>query len=222
MNFRENGDHSENQGDPVPAVMAIHRKIVSVVVGLICASGMITGCAGEQGSLSEQNLKDESEKMERDIRLLREEVRTLRKKFETDISLLRRELNALAARPTGLGYSDICERSPELQEIVLRELQLPSCQIVSERELLRITELSVTAEELWPGDLDGLRNIETLRLYLNSSPPGDLLSDVPNLAYFTLQQYDGICGNFAINGQPVEVRKSGDNCEGEWVRPDGQ
>ena len=184
----------------------------------ILATASITGCAEEESVLSEHDLKAESERLERDIGLLREEVDTLREQLESDVSLLRQELDALASRPTGLGYKDICERSPKLQKTILKELQLPSCQIVSERELLRITKLTVSAEELWPGDLDGLRNLETLRLYLKAPPPEYLLSDMPKLANLTLE-HGGICGKLEINGQPAETHGSGDHCRLNVHRP---
>ena len=199
------------------AERTIHKKILHGAAVLICLAGLITGCAKEKIVPSEHDMKAESEKLERDIGLLCEEVATLQKQFDSDINLLRQELNDLAEKPAGLGYNDICERSPKLQDTILRELQLPSCQIVSERELLRITKFTVSAEELWPGDLDGLRNLETLRLYLNSPPPEDLLSDAPNLVDLTLE-HGGICGKFAINGKPVEVSKSGENCRATMAR----
>ena len=74
--------------------------------------------------------------------------------------------------------NDICGRSPSIQKILIRELTLPSCQLINNRELLRLSHLSVSSDELWPGDLDDLRNLETLQIYLNTNPPGNS-ADIP-------------------------------------------
>ena len=119
-----------------------------------------------------------------------------------ELAQLRVQINALQAQQRT--YDDICERSPGIQEEFIDILQLPSCEYITSRELLRITELTFSGDELWPGDLDGLRNVETLRLYLQSRPPEDLLENVPAIKELTLD-FRGICTEFAVNGKPLEV-----------------
>ena len=58
--------------------------------------------------------------------------------------------------------NDICGRSPSIQKILIGELALPSCQLINDRELLRLSDLTVSSDELWPGDLDDMHNLETL------------------------------------------------------------
>ena len=77
---------------------------------------------------------------------------------------------------------DICQRSPAVQNALIEKLQLPSCQIINERELLRVTALKISSgRELWAGDLDGLYNLEGLSLSMPALPPPGILTDLHNL-----------------------------------------
>lgn len=58
------------------------------------------------------------------------------------------------------GYG-ICFRTPEVQEWILRVLQIRGCRAVDDAELYRITS-PVAFTGLKPGDLDGLVNVESL------------------------------------------------------------
>ena len=80
-------------------------------------------------------------------------------------NFLERELNnAVATRRAdyraGVG---ICYRTPAVQEWIISQLQIPSCAVISNAELYRITEpMGFTG--LKPGDLDGLVNVESLTI----------------------------------------------------------
>ena len=77
---------------------------------------------------------------------------------------------------------DICQRSPAVQNALIEELQLPSCQIINERELLRVTALEISSgRELRAGDLAGLYNLEDLKLSMAGHPPPGMLADLYNL-----------------------------------------
>ena len=78
------------------------------------------------------------------------------------------ELQPEQARPLNPtpAPEDICYRSPHIQDWILRQLNLSSCQVVNERELFRIQEpFSAAVPSLKPGDLAGLLNISALSLY---------------------------------------------------------
>ena len=78
---------------------------------------------------------------------------------------------------------DICERSPAVQNALIEVLELPSCQIINERELLRVTALEISSRrELRAGDLDGLYNLEGLELSMAAPPPPGILADLGNLS----------------------------------------
>lgn len=64
--------------------------------------------------------------------------------------------------PEGVG---ICYRTPEVQEWIIRQLQIPACRLITEPELYRIkTEFRVNAE-LRPGDLSGLANVPSVYIH---------------------------------------------------------
>ena len=109
--------------------------------------------------------------------------------------------------------NDICGRSPSIQEILIFELTLPSCQLINDRELLRLSDLTVSSDELWPGDLDDLHNLETLKLYLKTNPPENLLADMPKLQDFLLEfKAKGACGKMYLNGEHIKISRSGPQC----------
>lgn len=64
--------------------------------------------------------------------------------------------------PEGVG---ICYRTPEVQEWIIQQLQIPSCRLITEPELYRIkAEFRVNAE-LRPGDLSGLANVPSVYIH---------------------------------------------------------
>lgn len=109
---------------------------------------------------------------------------------------------------------DICERSPSLQQELLDEVfSLPTCSMVSSRDLLTVTELSISQTSLKTGDLDGFENLDTLRLYLGKRPPNDLLTGVRGIKHFLLEYPAGYCGGyFRVNGIQQAIYESGSNC----------
>ena len=61
------------------------------------------------------------------------------------------------ARPSA--NAGICYRTPELQRWVIQRLGIPSCRLITEPELYRITDGLDIPAVLKPGDLDGLANV---------------------------------------------------------------
>ena len=53
----------------------------------------------------------------------------------------------------------ICYRTPEVQEWIIQQLQIPSCRVITEPELYRITDQLYVNAQLKPGDLAGLVNV---------------------------------------------------------------
>ena len=62
--------------------------------------------------------------------------------------------------------NNICWRTPQVQEQIIDDLNLPSCQLINEGELFRVRELSVGTPELKPGDFDHMPNLEELDIEL--------------------------------------------------------
>ena len=58
--------------------------------------------------------------------------------------------------PEGVG---ICYRTPEVQEWIIRQLQIPACRLITEPELYRIDEALYVPDQLKAGDLAGLVNV---------------------------------------------------------------
>lgn len=58
--------------------------------------------------------------------------------------------------PEGVG---ICYRTPEVQEWIIRQLQIPACRLITEPELYRIDEALYVPNQLKAGDLAGLVNV---------------------------------------------------------------
>ena len=114
---------------------------------------------------------------------------------------------------TGSGADDICDRSTGIQhELLLEVFGHNSCSLVSTRDLLSISELSISSR-LKAGDLDGFDNLETLRIYTDQRPPATLLAGPRKIQNFLLEYKAGSCGGtFNVNGVPREIYESGSNC----------
>ena len=66
------------------------------------------------------------------------------------------------------GPPGICDRSPQIQEILLKTLDNTLCQEITHHELFRITALpAITMPRAQPGDFHGLTNLTQLRLTLS-------------------------------------------------------
>ena len=88
--------------------------------------------------------------------------------------------------PTPSPERGICQRSPAIQNALINRLRIPSCRLITEEELFRITAMDMRAKELWAGDLDGLYNMERLVLELNTPLPPDLLADLGKLIQLSI------------------------------------
>ena len=106
--------------------------------------------------------------------------------------------------------NDICDRSTGLQHRLMEVFGHKSCSIISTRDLLGITELSISSR-LKAGDLEGFDNLETLRVRTDSRPPRGLFDDLPEIKNFLLE-YKGYCGGkVSVNAVPREINGS-ENC----------
>ena len=99
--------------------------------------------------------------------------------------------------PTPSPERGICQRSPAIQNALINRLRIPSCRLITEGELFRITAMDMRAKELWAGDLDGLYNMEHLVLELNTPLPPDLLADLGKLIQLSI--------SFRATEKPWEV-----------------
>ena len=59
---------------------------------------------------------------------------------------------------------NICWRTPGIQEKLIEDLRIPSCQLINESELFRIREFRVDTPEVKPGDFDHMPNLKELRI----------------------------------------------------------
>lgn len=94
-----------------------------------------------------------------------------------------REPTGTLPTPSGRG---ICSRTPEIQKLILSTLGLASCRSVTTDELYRITyftdrpiggsRVDWIEFPLKPGDLNGLVNLERLKLYGNDNLPEGTLA----------------------------------------------
>ena len=84
---------------------------------------------------------------------------------------------------------NICTRTPEIQQLLIQQLQINSCREITGEELLRVRELSTSTPEGIPpkiGDLDGLINLTTLTFSSDEAPVG-LFDDLVSLESLRLQ-----------------------------------
>ena len=97
--------------------------------------------------------------------------------------------------------ADICYRTPEVQEIILDELGVVLCAMVSPRELFRIRDIDM-AGILHPDDLAGFDNLLVLT-YQGALDFVDL-SHTPNLRQLWLGVTEWPRG-FTLDGLPLEL-----------------
>ncbi len=190
------------------------RLILAAIAAIFFTSA--TACAinptATPDELATSTVPEEITNLTRQIQELQAENAAIRNKLAT----MRSKINQ--QREEAPPNNDICGRSPSIQKILIRELTLPSCQLINNRELLRLSHLSVSSDELWPGDLDDLRNLETLRIYLNTNPPENLLADMQKLQDLTLEfNTEGACGKIYLNGEHVKIFRSGPQCRLAFV-----
>ena len=160
--------------------MRINHTIIMLAAGLAMIA--LVGC-GDSGSTT-----PEAQEWERSL----EEIREAQAELERNLEELEAEISVRGtddwppSQAEGDGQTpvsgDICERSPAVQNALIEKLQLPSCQIINERELLRVTALKISSSrELRAGDLDGLYNLEGLSLSMAGPPPPGMLAGLYNL-----------------------------------------
>ena len=97
--------------------------------------------------------------------------------------------------------ADICYRTPEVQEIILNQLGVVLCAMVSPRELFRIREIEM-AGILHPDDLAGFDNL--LRLSYGGALDFVDLSHTPNLRQLQLYGVTEWTQGFTLDGLPLE------------------
>ncbi len=98
--------------------------------------------------------------------------------------------------------ADICYRTPEVQEIILDQLGVVLCAMVSPRELFRIRDIEM-AGILHPDDLAGFDNLLELR-YGGALDFVDL-SHTPNLRSLTIYPVTEWPQGFTLDGLPLEL-----------------
>ena len=81
--------------------------------------------------------------------------------------------------------SNICWRTPEVQDKIIEDLQIPSCQLINEGELFRVRKFDVDTPGVEPGDFDHMPNLKNLKIekLRDFSEPGtfDGLSNLEDL-----------------------------------------
>jgi len=75
---------------------------------------------------------------------------------------------------------NICNRTPEIQEILIDMLEIKSCRDITGEELVRVRQLNLREIPLKVGDLDGFINLTDLTVQTDEAALG-LLDDLVNL-----------------------------------------
>ena len=76
----------------------------------------------------------------------------------------------------------ICDRTPEIQNRIISDMDIPSCMLINETELYRVREISFDTESIKPDDLDGFVNLKTLRISgLNEPMTPDIFTGLKSL-----------------------------------------
>ena len=82
--------------------------------------------------------------------------------------------------PTAMG--NICWRTPGIQEKLIEDLRIPSCQLINESELFRVMEFDVDTPEVNPGDFDHMPNLKELQIEeLRKFPEAGTFDGLSNL-----------------------------------------
>ena len=66
--------------------------------------------------------------------------------------------------PVTIAEPGICGRTPEIQNRIISDMDIPSCMLINETELYRVREISFDTESINPGDLAGFVNLKTLKI----------------------------------------------------------
>lgn len=107
--------------------------------------------------------------------------------------------------PSGPG---ICGRTPEVQDAIIEQLKLRSCQLITEPELFRIRALGIKGVDLKAGDFAGLLNLESLKVVLSRSrysPSDGQLSAIPAGTFTDSRIADLRIGESSANSHPVTI-----------------
>ena len=191
------------------------RLILAAPACLIAVATMLTACASPDPDFDRAYPGGPYDLNQRVTALEESGTGTAPKQvqdLQEENAAIRAELAALTTS-RALPNNDICGRSTNIQKILIEKLGLPSCQIINDRELLRFSELTVSSDRLWPGDLEGLHNVETLKLYLGEPPPENLLQNLDKLQDLTLQfKTEGSCGRIQLHGQHRDILRTGEHC----------
>ena len=90
-------------------------------------------------------------------------------------------------KPAGI-KNNICWRTPEVQDRIIQDLSIPSCQIINESELFRIRNLRLETPSVKPGDFDHMPNLQGLRIHrLRELPPDETFTGLPNLQELVIE-----------------------------------
>ena len=92
-----------------------------------------------------------------------------------------------ANRPAGT-KNNICWRTPEVQEQIIQDLSIPSCQVINESELFRIRNLRLETPSVKPGDFDHMPNLQGLIIHkLRELPPEETFTGLPSLQQLVIK-----------------------------------
>ena len=76
----------------------------------------------------------------------------------------------------------ICDRTPEIQNRIISDMDIPSCMLINETELYRVREISFDTESIKPDDLAGFVNLKTLTISgLNEPMTPDIFTGLKSL-----------------------------------------
>ena len=92
-----------------------------------------------------------------------------------------------ASKPVGI-KNNICWRTPEVQNQIIQDLGIPSCQLINESELFRVRDLGLKTRIVKPGDFDHMPNLQALRIHeLRELPPEETFTGLPSLRHLVIK-----------------------------------
>lgn len=151
------------------------------------------------GALSEEVLTQKAEEM---LAEAKQELRT---------SLPTPQQSTATTTPIESGKNNltgICYRTPELQELILEELDVELCHVINSPELFRIRSLAVDMPQVKEGDFEGLVNVDTLRISTGHVEPNGLrgLENVKKLQLIVKIEDGLVTESFSGLGNIEELR----------------
>ena len=185
----------------------MRRKYTAAALLLVLILMLTLACSGEDSPAAPETDRTQQELLERidqqsnEVRDLREEVEQLRRSDETEqpspqatelpptqtTETSQPSSPTLPPPPEVSATDNICDRSPEAQQTLLRSLKISSCKAVTTEEIYRITNKLEPSFGISPraGDFLGLVNVTHAEIHIREEADP---AEIPANAFYGMER----------------------------------